>query len=69
MTRIFKAETVGEITALRGHLAATYLSLSEVLHRLEAQQNAGVTHRRDSFRAELDALDVVPLVNEADFRW
>lgn len=69
MTRTFKPETVGEFTALRGNLAATYLSLVGILRTLEAQQNTTTAQRRASFRAALAAVDVEPLTNPADQRW
>lgn len=69
MTRIFKAETVGEFTALRGNLATVYLSAIDVLRALEARQEATMTTRRERLRAELDAVDVEPPTNPADQRW
>ncbi|MGQ4268586.1 hypothetical protein [Nocardiopsis changdeensis] len=69
MTRTFNPETVGEITALRGNLATAYLSLVDVLRALEAQQKTASATRHERLRAELDAIDIVPLTNPADQLW
>ncbi|WP_160050472.1 hypothetical protein [Nocardiopsis sp. FR4] len=69
MTRTFNPETVGEIIALRGNLATTYLSLVDVLRAFEANTDTNTTTHRERLRAELDAVDVEPLANPADQRW
>ncbi|MDT0330888.1 hypothetical protein [Nocardiopsis lambiniae] len=69
MTLIFKPETVGEFITLRGNLAATYLSAIGVLRTLEAEAEVTTPPRRERLRAELDAVDIVPITNPADQRW
>ncbi|KOX19051.1 hypothetical protein [Nocardiopsis sp. NRRL B-16309] len=60
---------VSPVLKLRSNLATSYLAAVDVLRDLEAQQNAITAARRERLRAELDAVDVVPLTNPADQRW
>lgn len=58
-----------DLLKLRINLADAYLSTMDMFRVLETQQVSARAACRERLRAELDAINIVPLTNPADQRW